>query len=49
MLGYYPTNDKRDGRFRNVQVKVLTPGLKVRRGAASSRRCPGVEKPLGVA
>jgi VWFA-related protein len=30
VLGYYPTNDKRDGKFRNVQVKVLTPGLKVR-------------------
>jgi VWFA-related protein len=30
VLGYYPTNDKRDGRFRNVQVKVLTPGLRVR-------------------
>ena len=30
VLGYYPTNDKLDGRFRNVQVKVLTPGLKVR-------------------
>ena len=23
VLGYYPTNDKLDGRFRNVQVKVL--------------------------
>ena len=30
VLGYYPTNDKRDGRFSNVQVKVLKPGLKVR-------------------
>ena len=30
VLGYYPTNDKRDGRMRNVDVKVLTPGLKVR-------------------
>jgi VWFA-related protein len=30
VLGYYPTNDKLDGRFRNVQVKVLKPGLKVR-------------------
>ena len=30
VLGYYPGNDKRDGRFRNVQVKVLRPGLKVR-------------------
>jgi VWFA-related protein len=30
VLGYYPTNDKRDGRFRNVQVKVLKSGLRVR-------------------
>src|SRR5215211_6840362 len=30
VLGYYPANDKLDGRFRNVQVKVLKPGLKVR-------------------
>ncbi len=30
VLGYYPTNDKRDGRFRNVQVRVLKPGLRVR-------------------
>ena len=30
VLGYYPTNDKRDGKFRNVEVKVLKPGLRVR-------------------
>jgi VWFA-related protein len=30
VLGYYPTNDRRDGRFRSVQVKVLKPGLRVR-------------------
>ena len=30
VLGYYPTNDKRDGRFRNVDVKVLKPGVTVR-------------------
>jgi VWFA-related protein len=30
VLGYYPTNEKRDGRFRNIQVKVLKPGLTVR-------------------
>src|SRR5207302_752452 len=30
VLGYYPTNEKLDGRFRNLQVKVLKPGLKVR-------------------
>jgi VWFA-related protein len=30
VLGYYPTNEKRDGKFRNVQVRMLKPGLKVR-------------------
>jgi VWFA-related protein len=34
VLGYYPTNEKRDGKFRNIEVKVLKPGLRVhtRRG-----------------
>lgn len=30
VLGYYPSNDKRDGRFRTIQVRVLKPGLRVR-------------------
>jgi VWFA-related protein len=30
VLGYYPTNEKRDGKFRSVQVKILKPGLRVR-------------------
>jgi hypothetical protein len=30
VLGYYPANDKRDGKFRNISVTVTTPGLKVR-------------------
>jgi VWFA-related protein len=30
VLGYYPTNDRRDGKFRKLQVKVLRPGMTVR-------------------
>jgi VWFA-related protein len=30
VLGYYPTNDKRDGRFRTIQVRLNKPGLTVR-------------------
>jgi VWFA-related protein len=30
VLGYYPTNDRRDGRFRKIEVKVSRPGVTVR-------------------
>jgi VWFA-related protein len=29
VLGYYSTNDKRDGKFRKVQVRVSRPGVRV--------------------
>jgi VWFA-related protein len=41
LLGYYPTNDRRDGRFRKIEVKIAgRPDLKVRarKGYVSERR-----------
>ncbi|MDP1568784.1 MAG: VWA domain-containing protein [Vicinamibacterales bacterium] len=30
VLGYYPANDRRDGRFRRIDVRVARPGMTVR-------------------
>jgi VWFA-related protein len=30
LLGYYSSNDRRDGRYRKIEVKVRQPGLTVR-------------------
>ncbi|HYU80075.1 MAG TPA: VWA domain-containing protein, partial [Vicinamibacterales bacterium] len=49
VLGYYPANDRRDGRFRKIEVKVNRPGVTVRarrgyvapRGRASDAKLAG--------
>ena len=30
VFGYYSTNERRDGRFRKIEVRVKRPGLRVR-------------------
>lgn len=39
VMGYYPTNDKRDGSFRRIELKVSRPGVlvKSRRGYVAPR------------
>jgi VWFA-related protein len=56
VLGFYPTNERRDGRYRKLQVRVNRPGLMVRarngyfaaRGRASEPK-PSTSKALNVA
>ena len=53
VLGYYPANDRRDGKFRKIEVRVKSPGLEVRarRGYVAPRgRKPSVsaEAPEGT-
>ena len=42
VLGYYPKNDRRDGGFRRIEVKMKKPrASKSTRGAATRRRAAG--------
>jgi VWFA-related protein len=49
LLGFYPTNDKRDGRTRKLQVRVKQPGVTVRSrsGYVASRGKAQPVAPLG--
>jgi VWFA-related protein len=59
VLGYYPANERRDGRYRRIEVRVKRPGLTVRsrrgyvapRGRApeTARAAAGGNIALGVA
>lgn len=42
VLGYYPTNSKRDGKYHKIEVKVNRPGLTVRarKGYAAAKGNP---------
>ena len=47
LLGYYPTNTERDGRFRDIQVTIDRAGLEVRarKGYVAGRGDPGSTEP----
>ena len=44
MLGYYSTNDRRDGRYRKLEVRVKRPGLRVRSRATATTRRAGARR-----
>jgi VWFA-related protein len=51
VLGYYPANERRDGRFRKIEVRVTRPGVEVRyrKGYAAPSGRPATNRPVDVA
>jgi len=47
VLGYYPANERRDGRFRKIEVRVNRPGVEVhyRKGYAAPSGKPAPNQP----
>jgi len=46
VLGYYATNEKRDGRFRKIEVRLKRPGVSVvaRKGYVAPKGKPSADK-----
>jgi VWFA-related protein len=47
MIGYYPSNEARDGKFRKIEVRVKRPGLRV--SARKGYTAPKGSSPAAVA
>ncbi len=47
VLGYYPSNDKRDGKFRRIEVRTTRPGVKIvaRNGYSAPKGRPAATAP----
>jgi VWFA-related protein len=48
VLGYYPANERRDGRFRKIEVKVNRPGVEIRyrKGYVAPSGKPAADRPI---